>query len=62
MASNGRPDNQIGHVPERAPAKTGKGFGDRYDGRANTNAGSPGTQVHQRENTPRIIRWAKSTP
>jgi hypothetical protein len=59
---NKKPATRTDRDSERAPAKTGKGFGDRYDGRANTNAGSPGSQVHQRENTPRIIRWAKSTP
>lgn len=56
-----KPTSGSGRSTERAPAKTGSGFGDRYDGRKNPKAGSTDTPLSNRDATPRVIKWNKNT-
>ena len=54
-------DTPSGGDAERAPAKTGTGAGDRYDGRSNPKAGTTATPLSTRDATPRVIKWNKNT-
>lgn len=61
MATYNKNTRGKGRDKEAAPSHSGSGFGQTYDGRANTNAGTTDSPLKSRDPVARVVKWNKNT-